>query len=240
MIFKKISFKKVNWKKYFFESLSVFLAVFAAFALNNWNLERRDNNAARDILKEVKNGIKNDILSIEQNKRGNIYAKKSCIYLRKLIENKVVNQDSIAEYYNGVFSNFSFTPNKTGYDGLSSKGLDIITDDLLRVRITYYYSYYFDELTKLEEQNERMQAYKNYFFPINNLLVENMVFNETGKLIKIKQSIVLSELDKNKLRSYLWQIEGSRDQMINVYEILEKQMKLLDEHVTKSLKEKMN
>lgn len=34
--------KKGNWKKYGIEFLSIFIAVIAAFALNNWNDNRRD------------------------------------------------------------------------------------------------------------------------------------------------------------------------------------------------------
>ncbi len=231
---KKFTF---DWRKYFFETLSMFIAVVSAFALSNWSQDRRDYNAEREILKAVVSAINNDVITIENNKAGNIFAKKSCSFLRDLIDNKPVNQDSIQEYYNNVFADFSFTPNKTGYEGLASKGLDIIKDDLLRVRITYYYNYYFDVLTKIEEQNEAVQAYKNYFFPINNVLAKYMEFNDKGELIEIKQPIEISELDKKKIYSYLWQLESSREFKIMIYTQLEEQLKIVQQHVKTTLKE---
>ena len=50
-----------NWKKYTFEFLSIFIAVSSAFALNNWNDNRRDRNAERKILEEIYNGLEKDL-----------------------------------------------------------------------------------------------------------------------------------------------------------------------------------
>jgi hypothetical protein len=206
MKYKFFNYKTFSWKKYVFETLSIFIAVVSAFALNNWNLNRRDR-----------------------------VAKKSCAVFRDLVENKIVNQDSIQEYYYHIFSDFIFTSNKTGYEGLTAKGLDIVKDKLLRKRIAYYYNYYFDILTKIEEQNEQAQAYKNYFFPINNMLAQYMQFNEQGELIEITQPIHLSEIDKNKLYSYLWQLETNRKAKIDLYTMLEEQLKVVQEHVQTTL-----
>lgn len=237
MKYKFFNYKTFSWKKYVFETLSIFIAVVSAFALNNWNLNRRDRVAEKEILIEVKNGIENDLLTFSRNKNGNKIAKKSCTVFRDLVENKIVNQDSIQEYYYHIFSDFIFTSNKTGYEGLTAKGLDIVKDKLLRKRIAYYYNYYFDILTKIEEQNEQAQAYKNYFFPINNMLAQYMQFNEKGELVEITQPIHLSEIDKKKLYSYLWQLETNRKAKINLYTMLEEQLKVVQKHVQTTLDE---
>ena len=119
------NYKTFSWKKYLFETLSIFIAVVSAFGLNNWNQNQRDKEAEIGILKEVSNGIKNDLFVIRYNKQGNVIAKKACAYMRDLIENKTVNQDSIRATYIVTFSDFLFTANTTGYKGLESKGLDI-------------------------------------------------------------------------------------------------------------------
>lgn len=235
MKFKFFNYKTFSWKKYFFETLSIFIAVISAFALNNWNLNRRDSVAEKEILIEVRNSIENDLLTFGRNKNGNTIAKNSCSFLRDLVENKTVNQDSVQEYYSAVFTDFIFTPNKTGYEGLTAKGLDILKDKLLRRRITYYYNYYFDILTKVEEQNEQAQAYKNYFFPINNMLSKYMQFNKEGELIEIRQPIKLSEVDKKKLYSYLWQLEINRQAKIDFYTALEEQLKVVQDQVKTTL-----
>ena len=50
-----------NWKEYGFEFLSIFIAVLAAFALNNWNENRRDKHTEHKILTEISNGLENTI-----------------------------------------------------------------------------------------------------------------------------------------------------------------------------------
>ncbi|MEZ4957419.1 MAG: hypothetical protein R2825_27930 [Saprospiraceae bacterium] len=49
--------QKRNWKKYAMEFVSIFIAVISAFALNNWNDNRRDEQAAAKILTEISNGL---------------------------------------------------------------------------------------------------------------------------------------------------------------------------------------
>jgi heme O synthase-like polyprenyltransferase len=58
---KKIfKFKSRNLRKYAFEFLSIFIAVIAAFALNNWNDNRKDRIAESKILTEISNGLELD------------------------------------------------------------------------------------------------------------------------------------------------------------------------------------
>ena len=61
---------RINWKKLGLEFLSIFIAVISAFALNNWNENRRDNEAANKILAEISNGLKKDIDDVRINKKG--------------------------------------------------------------------------------------------------------------------------------------------------------------------------
>ena len=228
--------KDFSWVKYLFETLSIFIAVISAFTLNNWNQNRRDHKAEKEIVIELKNAVQIDLRTIRSNKAEYLYSKKSCDYLKNLINNKSVNQDSIQIIYKSIFDNAIFAPNKTGYDGLVTKGLGIVKDKLLRQRISYYYNYYFDILVKLEE-HEQGQAHKNYYFPINNILIKNMRFNEAGELIEIKQPISISELDKKKLYSYLWMIKHNIEIKINIYQHLEDQMLILEKHAEKTIKD---
>ena len=85
MKYKFFNYKTFSWKKYVFETLSIFIAVISAFSLNNWNQNRRDKDAEIGILKEVRNSIKNDLLTLKTNKEGYIFSRKSCSYIRDFI-----------------------------------------------------------------------------------------------------------------------------------------------------------
>ena len=67
MKYKFFNYKTFSWKKYVFETLSIFIAVVSAFALNNWNLNRRDRVSEKKLI-EVKNGIENELTIFVFNK----------------------------------------------------------------------------------------------------------------------------------------------------------------------------
>ena len=49
----KMKFRIKNWGKYGIEFLSVFVAVISAFALTNWNDNRKDHNAEEKTLTKI-------------------------------------------------------------------------------------------------------------------------------------------------------------------------------------------
>jgi hypothetical protein len=75
---KKIKLK--NWKKHGIEFFSIFIAVVSAFALNNWNENRRDNNSENKILVEISNGLEKDIDDIKLNVSGHKSGISACNY----------------------------------------------------------------------------------------------------------------------------------------------------------------
>lgn len=221
----KINLKDFSWKKYLFETLSIFIAVISAFTLNNWNLNRRDANAEKQILKELKLAIKNDLRLIRHNTKGNTKAKQACDEFRKLIDNQPYEKDSIVDYFNEMFSDFPFTPNTTGYKGLESKGFDIIKDEFLRSEITYYYNYYFYVLEKAEIYEQQYQIFDNYFLRFTDIVSANLKFNQKNELISINQPVSMTNSQRQELYSYLWQMKKVRKEKLRVYNLLKSQLK---------------
>jgi len=233
-----MKYRIVSWKKYVFETLSIFIAVVSAFALNNWSQNLRDNKAEIEILKEVRNGITNDLKVIKFNKAGNVSSKKSIEVIRDLISNRPVEKDSLGDLFVNTFRDYMFTANTTGYKGLESQGLDIVKDNLLRARITYYYNYYFVIVDKIEG-DDQYKVFKNYFFKFNEKLFPYMIFDNNGQLVDIKQPISLSELEKKELLSYLWLLEDVRKDKITLYEQLEEQLGIVEDHVNEELEKRV-
>jgi len=76
---------KRKWRNYTFEFLSIFIAVISAFALNNWNDNRRDELAETKILNEIVNGLHKDIEDNEINILGHEMGMQSNKFWRKII-----------------------------------------------------------------------------------------------------------------------------------------------------------
>jgi len=118
-------FKVKNWKKRGFEFLSIFIAVISAFALNNWNEDRRDDNSGSKILIEIANGLEKDIEDINLNIVGHEYGISACVYFRDLLADKQINSDSLMYHYL-IDKRFVSIQNVAGYETLKSQGLELI------------------------------------------------------------------------------------------------------------------
>ena len=137
---QNIEIDRGRWSKFAFEFLSIFVAVISAFALNNWNDHRKDNVAEHNILEEISNGLEKDIKDTEQNIMGHKYGLMACQYWRKVINDQVINSDSIQFHYFNLLRDFISLQNTSGYENLKIKGFRI-DKKILRTSIISLYEY---------------------------------------------------------------------------------------------------
>ena len=129
------------------EILLVVVGIVIALQVNNWNEYRKARTLERKVLKEIMSNLKDDLAEIGSD----ITAKDSVIVACDAI---LFSLDSINRV-SGTFMydvakmqvNTHFDPNKSGYELLISKGVEIILNDSLRKSISYLYesgySYYY-------------------------------------------------------------------------------------------------
>lgn len=215
-----MSSQKMKLGRYFFEFLSVFVAVISAFALNNWNENRRDSIAEEKILVEIKNGLQQDLIDIEANRKGHLEGIKSCLYFKNIIENKEVKLDSFAnKYLQLTADNFSIM-NVSGYESLKSKGLEIIKNDSIRLKIISLYEFNYQTIRKYEEGSPQTQVYQNFYEPIHNIFSEYLIYNDDAQLLSINIPLTLSKREKSDFNSYLYRIIVNRYVKILEYDKL--------------------
>jgi hypothetical protein len=213
--------KKGNWKKYAIEFLSIFIAVTFAFALENWNENRRDGNAESKIITEIHNGLKKDLDDIRINMIGHKDGIRACQFWRDITEDREVSPDSIMHHYLNLTRDFISIQNVSGYETLKSRGLELVKDDSLRSSIIALYEYDYNTLRKFEEEYNEMQFQENYFKEINAYLAPNFIFDEKGNMVGIDLPLKLSESEKNILLSYLWKIQLNRNFILYFYSNIE-------------------
>ena len=231
---KKIKIE--NWKKHGVEFLSVFIAVVSAFALNNWNENRRDDNSENKILIEISNGLEKDINDIKLNVIGHKSGISACNYFRKSFVGKKIQTDSIMIHYFNLTRDFISIQNLAGYETLKSKGLEIIKNDSLRVKIISLYEYDYNTLRKLEEEYSEMQFQENYFQEINEELAPNFKIDDNGNITGVDIPLKIQENKKNKLLLYLWKIQTNRIFILQFYSEIEKKIN----QVRKDIKNEIN
>ncbi|GAB7087503.1 hypothetical protein [Marinifilum fragile] len=231
---KKIKFD--NWRKYGFEFLSIFIAVVSAFALNNWNENRRDALSENKILTEISNGLEKDLSDIKLNENGHRDGISACNFFRKAFTGKNINADSLMYHYLKLTRDFVSIQNIAGYETLKSKGLELINNDSLRLQIITLYEYDYNTLRKLEEEYSEMQFQENYFKDINEELAPHFKIDSLGNVNGIDLPLKIQENKRNKLLIYLWKIQENRNFILEYYSEIEEKIDKVRKNINNEIK----
>ena len=224
--------KSENWKKYSFEFLSIFIAVVTAFALNNWNENRRDAHTEDKILIEISNGLEKDLEDIKLNMSGHKTGISACNYFRGAFVGNDIETDSLMFHYFNLTRDFVSIQNIAGYETLKSKGLELITNDSLRLEIISLYEYDYNTLRKLEEEYAEMQFQENYFKEINEVVAPYFNIDSNGNITGIDLPLKIQKDKRNELLLYLWKIQSNRIFILHYYSEIEKKINEVREHIT--------
>lgn len=226
---KRIKLK--NWKNYGIEFLSIFIAVIAAFALNNWNDNRKNDISENKILMEIANGLEKDLSDIRHNMYGHEMGMKACGYFSDIFTGKEVNPDSLMSHYFSLTRDFVCIQNVAGYETLKSKGLELVKNDSLRHEIISLYEYDYTVLRKLEEEYSEMQFHESYFKEINAELAPYFKLDSTQRLAGLNLPLDIEDSQKKKMLVYLWKIEVNRSFTLDFYAQIEQKIMRARENI---------
>ncbi|MFY7827751.1 MAG: DUF6090 family protein [Flectobacillus sp.] len=222
-------------KKFGFEFLSIFIGVFAAFALDSWNETRKDKYVEIKILSEINNGLKQDIQDMELNMMGHKEGIEATTFFQKAILSLPINHDSTNVYYFRLFRDFISTQNSSGYQTLKSKGLEIIDNDSLRFQILSLYENDYNSIRKLEEEYSELQFHKNYYAKFNDCFAENLIFDTKGVVKGMNSPLALTTKQKNILLLDLYRIKRNRMFVLSIYEDIIVKIKALQQNIEEEL-----
>ncbi len=224
-----------SWRKYILEFLSIFIAVVSAFALNNWNENRRDNEAESKILSEILNGLEKDKEDVAVNIMGHRYGIKSCDFWRKIFDGEQPNLDTLENYYSVLTRDFISIQNRSGYETLKSKGFELIRNDTLREKIISLYEFDYQILEKLEEEYTEMKFYENYFEEFNEVLAPHFIYDDQANLSSMSLPLNIDDIKKKLLHSYLYKIKVNRKFILDFYEEVDVKIENLMEEIEDEL-----
>jgi hypothetical protein len=87
-----------------------------------------------------------------------------------LLKGYEIASDSINFHYLNLTNSATLNMNRSGYESLKSRGLELVREDSLRAKIIQRYGFDYLSLQKLEENSSVTQFFGNYFMPINDIL----------------------------------------------------------------------
>lgn len=223
-------------KKFGLEFITIFIGVFAAFALNNWNDNRKNNHTELKILSEIENGLKQDIKDIDINIDGHKQGLLAVKFFNKLILNQPTNRDSLTYYYFILLRDFISVQNISGYETLKSKGLEIIENDSLRTEILSLYENDYNSLRKLEENYAELQFFEHYHQDFNQTISPNLLIDKSGQFIGINDPLKITDKERNMLLIDLWKIANNRNFMLTNYDQVKNKIIKLQKDIAFELK----
>ncbi len=224
----------MNWKRYTIEFISVFVAVFLAFALYSWYDSRSSSLSEKKILTEIKNGITLDKRDFQQNIEGHRLSIRAIHYFRNVIRGYNVNQDSLGLYYILLFRDYTPITNQSGYQSLNANGLKTIKSDSLRHSVITLYEYWYEIIGKLEDDIPEMNSFSNYYHPFTHHIHPFLKFNQQGLLYGIEE-MTLAENERKELFNYLWKIQVNRLYKISRYELVINEIEKLQQLIEQDL-----
>jgi hypothetical protein len=138
---KIIKYLGGNWIKYGFETFAILIAILMALALENWNEERKERILEIEILSEIKQNLIGDI----NDHNGNIGFLSHVVRSSKIVldhlNNDLPYHDTLATHFAWLPMAANFDAINSGYELWLSEGVNIITNDSLRMSISYIYGH---------------------------------------------------------------------------------------------------
>jgi len=130
---------KENWIKYGFETLAFLVSILVAFSLNNWNEERKDRILEIEILFEIRQNLIQDLADHNQNIDFLTHVVRSSKIVLDHLNNDLPYHDSLAAHFAWLPMAANFDAVRSGYELWLSEGVSIISNDSIRLRISYLY-----------------------------------------------------------------------------------------------------
>jgi hypothetical protein len=217
------------------EIFLVVIGILIALSINNWNNTIIDSGVEQNILKEIANGLKEDLTDVHHNMAGHKKGLTSCDYWNKLINDEQVAVDSVSYHYWYLTRNFAVLQNTSSFESLKSRGLELISNDSLRLQIISLYEIEYYQIKTIEEKYDESQFQKNYFKVINHIVSPHLVFNSEGDMQSIQTPLNLTQNDTKEFLSYLWKIKKNREEVLKYYSDVEQKIKQLQMHINETI-----
>jgi hypothetical protein len=148
---KTIKNLKGNWVRHGFETLYVIVGILVAFSLNDWNENRKAQNAELSILNELISGLEMDSNNLNSHIDLHNQAIQSCEIVLKALNELEEYNDSLALHFAAVNYYTFFASTRGAYESLKSMGFESISNKSLRLEVINLYDQWYTIL--LTNQN---------------------------------------------------------------------------------------
>ncbi|MEZ4739298.1 MAG: DUF6090 family protein [Flavobacteriales bacterium] len=141
------------------EIVLVVIGIVIALQLNNWNNEQQLKQVEIKYLKEIANNLQADSVDIQFNIDFNEVRRRAAEMVLKSLEEHEAYSDTMDQYFGNLLYTTRSVMNYSAYETLKSRGLEIISNDSLRMMITQLYSFSYHNVIDFEKQDDHALQY---------------------------------------------------------------------------------
>ena len=199
------------------EILLVMIGILLALQVNNWNEYKKERKLERSTLFELKESVDATILSFESDLSSSFKKLEFTSELIDHLENNMSMPDSFPQKHNFPVQHTTITVNRSGYDLLTNRGIDIIRNEDLRKAIVRFFAFDVpDILSKAEYWHDRTHRYQEYYYtyvdtaPLNNDFLSSFerLKNDQTMIRWLKRSVSLRELQASNIS---WLLKNAKE-----------------------------
>lgn len=117
----------------------VVIGILIALQVNTWNESRKARVQEIKIYKEILNDLQVTQKEVRKDMDNHIIMLKSTEYLIRHIAEKQAYSDSVLNAFFNANSDLQVFPKSSGFEALNSIGLDLLSNDSVRIKITDLY-----------------------------------------------------------------------------------------------------
>jgi hypothetical protein len=145
------------------EILLVVMGILIAVSIDDWSDANKRKAAENKILREISTNLDGDLEEIRDDIWGYNYIIRADSALIASCSSSTDFNDLLGSYAYALSLSPHFNPSNGGYKLMESKGIDIISNDSLRIHLSDFYERSIPYYWKYER--ERVNAVENIFIP---------------------------------------------------------------------------
>ncbi|MEZ5059197.1 MAG: DUF6090 family protein [Saprospiraceae bacterium] len=142
------------------EIILVVIGILIALQLNNWNSYNQQRETEVKYLKEIKENLIKDVADIDFNINFNKSKLRSNEIIATYLNGEIEAPDSLDFHFSNLLFATRTLVNMSAYENLKTRGLEIITNDSLRQRITKLYEFDFFNAIDFETKDDHPFQYQ--------------------------------------------------------------------------------
>jgi len=171
-----------KWAEYLLEMIVITAGILGAFALNNWNEDRKSQQDELYILSEILNNLNEDAELISEIAEKRKKAKFSVTRMLSITTKSEINKDTLYSDLANYLTFERYYPISNAYEMLKSTGMQISSKDM-RIRISRYYDF---EQNKVSSSINDIEDHFNQIISTTSDLRQHITFFEMAKIVKVK------------------------------------------------------